>query len=152
MKCPKCGKETSESRLYCGWCGVQIREQTEVQEELIPRQQTSSERWERVLSRRGESASDDRGRGEDVAARGGVAPQGRWKLQLLPILAVIALLLVLTGIILIETTVTEARHATTIGDLADASKKTQDASLFFYVGFAMLAFVVAGISIEYRPL
>ena len=26
MKCPNCGKETDESRMFCGWCNARIRE------------------------------------------------------------------------------------------------------------------------------
>ena len=26
MKCPNCGKETEESKMFCGWCSARIRE------------------------------------------------------------------------------------------------------------------------------
>lgn len=26
MKCPNCGKETQESRMFCGWCNASLRE------------------------------------------------------------------------------------------------------------------------------
>jgi len=26
MKCPNCGKETEESRIFCGWCNASLRE------------------------------------------------------------------------------------------------------------------------------
>ena len=28
MKCPNCGKETSEDRFFCGWCNASLREPT----------------------------------------------------------------------------------------------------------------------------
>ena len=28
MKCPNCGKETSEDRFFCGWCNAKLREPT----------------------------------------------------------------------------------------------------------------------------
>lgn len=159
MKCRNCGKETSESRLYCGWCGAEIRkltevqeEPTETQEESLSTQPTRSEKWERTLSRGGDFASDDRGGVEDAADRDGVAQEDRWKLHLLPILAVIAMLLVLTGTLLQEIAISESEHAETFGDLLKATKDANNAYRALEVGIVMLALVVAGISIEYRRL
>ena len=102
-----------------------------------------SERWERTFRQSQGEASheDDNLPSSDM----------NWKLRLLPILAVIALLAILIGNLLQESALAKMSDADTLQEVIDASEDARVVARVIQIGIIILALVVAGISIEYRP-